>query len=245
MESVQSRHELLRNLGVGQWYSKYTLSNSPATPINLLSAALPGHDEVVGSDADLYVSSVGDAQAGKRSLDVVMTELVVPSTETQPKPILEIPNKVLSVVSLSLVMVKVEGLLVCYESSGEFQSEQSLLLAIVRSIYPDVVSFEEVDSSSFVWPPFLSSRLFNDQSVYFEPNLKRWFSSYDLGNVSQVIYFGLAFELVEKVILELRAEVEADFIMHPLALGLSELLATPVKKKNLWSLLSRVGVLGG
>lgn len=252
MESVHSRHELLRHLGVNQWYSKYILPKAPATPVSLYYVDTLKDNENESSGVDTIGSLVDGSEAESQSLNVVIADLVTnePEKHEQPSPEIEKTPTAVVAISLSLSMVRFGSLLVCYESNGSqagdgLHLEQKLLLSILRSIDAHVeVSGVFNNHDSFVWPPFLSSSLFKDQSSYFELSLKRWLCLQDFNGVTQVLYFGASFHQIENIFLEVRSETEADFILLPVDISLSELVGVPVKKKSLWALLSRVGMVG-
>lgn len=248
MLSVQSRHDLLSNLGVSQWYGKYSLPNTILTPTELFAAEkVSPYVEISANSEPLVAVPIAEPLV----LGEVIQQLEVDKGgKVEPDLSIDTSQKVLKVgaaVSLSLSIARFDDLLIFYESDGDgladMGSEKTLLLSVAKFLCPLAGgSIELQSSSSFVWPPFFAESLLLDQSAYFEVSLKRWFGLQGFNDAKRVLYFGSSYSQIENILLELRAEYESEFIVLPFDATLSELLAVPVKKKGLWVILSQVGM---
>lgn len=251
MQTVQYRHETLQHLGVSQWYCKYTLPNVLATP----SSFFLKKEEYCEEGEVKAIPLIGAIQ-GKESAQVAHS--LMASLDTMEKGSGKdssqlfqesvITTKKISPHYLSLAVVRMGALLIFYDIAAAVDNvinlEQTLLLSVVRCLSPAVIDVEAVGNvSSFVWPPFYSPKLLSSQSEYFNGALNSWVGLQSFTGVEKILYIGMNFHYLDDVFLEQRSKNESECAVIPIELTLSELIGSPIKKKKVWSILSKIGAI--
>lgn len=254
MQSVSARDHILGIVGVRQWYSKCVLPNAAVTPNSLFCVAKVIEDASVTlesksvgvlplvSEIPTSLDDIPSVPKSKLVEDVGLDQNydAVKVDESQVKP------KVQVVPNLTVSAVSIESITVLFEQtdSGNEAMEKALLVAIVNVITGKASGIHKNDSI-LTWPIFESGAFKDELSVYFDLVVKRWLEAQCWTECDYVFYFGDHLSSLESVLLDIRAEQNLEYKVVSCKASLAQILNSPIKKKNLWELFSRIGVVDG
>lgn len=254
MESVSARDHILGMVGVRQWYSKCILPNAAETPkdffceakaIENVSTALRPKLVDVLPLVSAIPAGLDDIPSISKPKLVEDAELdrdqnVVKVGESKVKPQVKVvPNLTVSAVSIENITILFEQ-----TDTGNENIEKTLLEAIANVITGKASAIHQKDMV-LTWPVFESGAFKEELSVYFDLVVKRWLETQYWSECDYVFYFGDHLSSLESVLLDIRAEQNLEYKVVSCNASLAQILSSPIKKKNLWELFSRIGVVDG
>lgn len=260
MSALSVRHEVLKRLGLKQWYSKFNLPNAADTPpsISISKAEVNFNHSELNKDSVGIFDSINE-QVSKSELisgKTLLKEMLAPEeltsdasfvsniveTSSVSAELIESIDVVEKIPSLSLSVGFYNTVLVFQEldSSSNLELEQRLIENIFKSF--NLNSELLASGPVFKWPVFKSEALIFSQAPLFSNVFKRWASNKTWSQVNYVIYFGKNYEKLKPLFLEVQSEFNEESILVPYKLSLTDVLRSPSAKKKLWSLLLKVGL---
>ncbi len=253
-----SRQEVLSGLGLRSWYCRFTLPNAAETPATIYSDNSSEKNilvESVSQDSAALASNileVVEVENKSRSVDSAQPKLstilvdegesLVDSPELAKESSAERPI----VSELCLTMTVFDKVVVLYErsvSSDDVQEKN--LLDNILSVMSQTKAHSCGRESVFSWPIFESAAFISEQSRHFDLVVRRWLQEQCWSECSHVLYFGNSYSVVEPVMTRIKAEQSFEYTLVSFPDSLFHLLSSPIKKKNLWGLISRTGVFCG
>jgi hypothetical protein len=257
MMHQSARHNLLSSLGIRSWYCKYTLPNAALTPakifskvkaIESVSVRAAYLDDVLSTK--LILTNPKLAIQSKHDVDiefnsdkpVVLKEVLSDGScleEITPLEINYVPELTLSVAFFDKVIILYEK-----SVSGDSALEE-LLLENIISVLKGKKTENSSPNSILSWPVFKSKALFNEQSVYFGSVAKRWLGAQCWSECVHLLYFGDSFSAIESVLLGIRDEQCLSYSVAPFKESLTQIVGSPIKKKNIWEQFSNLGIISG
>lgn len=256
MLSLSARQKTLSRIGLRQWYGKYAFSNAAETPGALFSTQTVFEEPLkesipkapnVGLLVPELLAEVRPAVKYGHVQELISSseQSVVDGDNCQEKPIIDrhvafdkpAPDLTVSAISLGSIVVLFEQA----DSINE-SLEMSLLESIFNVVGGDDESFNQ-EKLSLTWPVFESNVFRSELSMYYILVIKRWLAFQDWSKCRHVFYFGESISSLEPHILELRLEKGLEYKVVHCDVSLAQILASPIKKKSLWALFSRIGVV--
>lgn len=254
MQSISVRDHILGIVGVRQWYSKCILPNAAETPRDFFCEPKTIEDDSIALGAESVgvlpvvskmpasLDDITSISKPKRVHDVELDrdKDVVNVVESKVKPKVKVvPNLTVSAVSIGSNTFLFEQ-----TDSGNENLEKTLLEAIVSVVTGKASAIGQKDSV-LTWPVFESGAFKDELSVYFDRVVKRWLETQSWSECNYVFYFGDHLSNFESVILDIRAEQNLEYKVVSCKVSLAQILSSPIKKKNLWELFTRIGVIDG
>jgi hypothetical protein len=257
MMHQSARHNLLSGLGVRSWYCKYTLPNAAVTPAKIFS-------NVKSVDSfSVIASSLGDAISSKAILAnaklaiETKLDLGIESKSDEPVVLKEVlsdkPSKeeiasleINYVPELTLSVAFFDKIIIIYERpvSADSLLEELLLGSVISALKGKKIE-DSNPNSVLSWPVFKSKALIKEQSQYFEVVAKRWLDTLCWSECTYLLYFGGSYSAIESVLLGIRDEQSLNYNLVPFTESLTQIVGSPIKKKNIWEQLSNMGAISG
>tara|TARA_R110001592_G_scaffold362972_1_gene679092 strand:+ start:2933 stop:3700 length:768 start_codon:yes stop_codon:yes gene_type:complete len=248
------RHEVLNSLGIRSWYCKYTITNAAETPANIYSKEKRIESCSVEADTTSLsglhpIASVrGSAQLEFKAklVETKSVEGIVNKGALIDKSSLaDKPDVIKSIAPELTLSVTVFGdvTVISEQSASDDNILERVLLGNIISVITGKNTESIYNDSVLSWPVFKSRALIKEQSLYFESVSKSWLEAQKWSECNYVFYFGDSFSALEAVLLGIKAEQSLNYMLVSCSDSLNYLLGSPIKKKNLWSLFSRVAVI--
>lgn len=264
---IQSRQNLLTEMGVSQWHTRFVLVGAAESPkINIKPLKSPvssvpivavqglpvvgelgqmGNSPLVAHIAaeavESLIGEVSQSLIKRPPSDVsALSEMLVLAPENVGASELKssASNSGRQIPNVSLGAFVANGYVVVSEmgSDASHLEEVSLLQNIIRVVDSTCSSFEFV--GGFSWPVFHSAKVLVGQELLHEVLIARWLSSFNLDQCQVLICFGE----------ECKAYVDALFNDSSQQFGgckvvffdnsLTDLYKAPLRKKDVWKVLS-------
>ncbi|MFV1871731.1 MAG: hypothetical protein ACMZ64_00190 [Oleiphilus sp.] len=254
MSIKPERHGLLKALGVKQWYSRFVLKGAADTPLALFKKtdAVSGKAESSVSQAAFVdpVVSRAPIKIGKELIEDItgLTEssnAATLSDDSASEPLVTpIESSGNSIPALELSLSCFGEVLVFNESMGsQGLDREAKLQENVLSSVGLIKAVQMQSQMHFKWPVFESPIIDNAQRPFFESIIRRWVSTVKWSDIKFIFYFGQHIHTIEPAIVECQQSHNVDSRIIHFGASLGEVMASPLKKKSLWMLLSKTGVV--
>lgn len=250
MSHLSERHDVLCALGVRPWYGRYVLPKAAVVPAALLSKLMPAKsfftvEGVPNIEKDELIPSLATAYKRQEPKAALKEELGVAHIEqlTESVAISDHANKIcIPQIEFFLSVRRFGNISVVYEqlNSLDHQLEVLFLDAVMISLNRHESSS---DSAALAWPVFKSDVFRDVPSVHFKPLFTRWLNSQAWSGCDYLFYFGKSFQYLESSLLEFKNEKNLNITMLAFEDSLAEIIGSPIKKKNVWELFSKEGLV--